>query len=61
VADAKTRSVDVAELNILVERMDNIITRAINLGLKQSDLAEMFESRLEKFADKPRKAGEENE
>ena len=61
VADAKIRSFDVAEINILVERMDNIITRAINLGLKHSDLAEMFESRLGKFADKPRKAGEENE
>jgi len=61
VADTKERSADVADINILVERMDNLITRAINLGLKQNDLAEMFESRLEKFSDKSRNSGEENE
>lgn len=61
VADSKTRSADAAEINILTERMDNIITRAINLGLKPDDLAEMFKSRMEKFADKKQKSGEENE
>jgi GntR family transcriptional regulator len=61
VADTKKRSADVADINILVERMDNLITRAINLGLKQNDLAEMFKSRLEKFSDKSRNSGEENE
>lgn len=61
VADTKTRSADATDVNILVERMDNVIARAINLGLKQNDLADMFQSRLEKFSDKPRSAGEENE
>ncbi len=61
VADTKNRSADAAEINVLTERMDNIITRAINLGLKQNDLADIFKSRLEKFGDKKRKSGEENE
>ena len=42
VADTKTRSADVADIHVLTERMDNIITRAINLGLNQNTLAEMF-------------------
>ena len=61
VADTKERSADAADINILVERMDSLITRAINLGLKQNDLAEMFKSRLEKFSDESRNSGEENE
>jgi len=61
VADTKTRSADVADIHVLTERMDNIITRAINLGLNQNALAEMFQSRLEKFDDKKNKSGEENE
>lgn len=61
VADTKIRSADIADMHVLTERIDNIITRAINLGLKQKELAEMFQSRLEKFADNPRNAGEENE
>ncbi len=61
VADTKERSADIADLNILGERMDNIITRAINLGLKQNDLIEMFKSRLEKYSKKNGKSGEEND
>jgi GntR family transcriptional regulator len=61
VAGSKTRSADAAEINILTERMDNIITRAINLGLKTDDLTDMFKSRLEKFGDKKHKSGEEND
>ena len=61
VADSKIRSADAADLNILAERIDNTITRAINLGLSHNELAELFQSRLEKFTDKPHQAGEENE
>ena len=61
VADIKTRSADAAEINVLTERMDNIIARAINLGLNRNDLSDIFKSRLEKFADKNHKSGEENE
>ena len=61
IADAKKRKTDIAEINFLNERIDNIITRAINLGLKQTDMAEMFKTRLKKFSDKTKKSGEENE
>lgn len=61
VADTRTRSADAAQINILTERMDNIIARAINLGLNRNDLADIFKSRLEKFADKKHESGEENE
>ncbi len=61
IADSRIRSADVSDLNILAERIDNTITRAINLGLDQNELVELFQSRLEKFVDKPRKTGEENE
>ena len=61
VADSKIRSADAADLNILAERIDNTITRAINLGLSHNELAELFQSRLEKFTDKPHQTGEENE
>jgi len=59
IADKKEKSTDIAEVNYLNERIDNIITRAINLGIKQKDISEMFNSRLEKFSDKPGKSGEE--
>lgn len=59
IADKNERSTDIAEVNYLNERIDNIITRAINLGLKSKDISEMFKSRLEKFSDKPGKSGEE--
>ena len=61
VADTKERSADIADLNILGERMDNIIARAINLGLKQDDLIDIFKSRLEKYSQKNGKSGEEND
>ncbi len=61
VADIKIRSADAAEINVLTERMDNIIARAINLGLNRNNLANIFKSRLEKFSDKNHKSGEENE
>ncbi|MBN2590844.1 MAG: GntR family transcriptional regulator [Sedimentisphaerales bacterium] len=61
IADKNERSTDIAEVNYLNERIDNIITRAINLGLKPKDISEMYKSRLEKFSDKPGKSGEENE
>ena len=61
VADTKERSADISDLSILGERMDNIITRAINIGLKQNDLVEMFKSRLEKYSKKNGNSGVEND
>lgn len=61
VADSKIRSADIADLNILAERIDNTITRAINLGIEPKELTELFQSRLGKFVRKSSKTGEENE
>ena len=61
VADNKQRTVEASDMNILVERIDNIISRAINLGLNQNSIADMFKSRLDKFYQKKRSSGEENE
>jgi GntR family transcriptional regulator len=50
VSDPQLRHADAAEINILAERMDTLITRAVNLGLDRSALVALFEKRLEKFA-----------
>jgi GntR family transcriptional regulator len=52
VSDPKLRRRDAADINILTERMDNVITRALNLGLESRDLMTMFQSRLAKFINK---------
>jgi GntR family transcriptional regulator len=50
VSDPKLRSGDAAEINLLAERMDTLIARAVNLGLDRSALLTLFEKRVEKFA-----------
>jgi len=57
IADRTERSIDISQMNILVERIDNIIARAINLGIKISDLAQIFQERLKKFNNQPRNSG----
>ena len=52
VSDPKLRKSDAADINILTERIDTIITRGLNLGLKEQDLTTMFKSRLAKFVNK---------
>ena len=52
ISDPKLRTTDAADINMLAERMDTIITRGINLGLKSGDLVAMFKDRLGKFANK---------
>ena len=52
VAHPKLSSADAGELNILTERMDNIITQGLNVGLKAGDIREMFNDRLKKFGGK---------
>jgi len=53
VADPKLRHADTGRLNILTERMDNIITQALNIGLGEHDIKRTFEDRLKKFGTKP--------
>ncbi len=50
VSDPALRQADAAQINILAERMDTLISRAVNLGLDRSALVALFEKRLEKFA-----------
>lgn len=52
VADPKLRHADAGRLNILVERMDNIITQAINIGLNEKEIRRTFENRLKNFGSK---------
>jgi GntR family transcriptional regulator len=52
VSDPKLRRRDAADINVLTERLDNIITRGLNLGLEGQDLMKMFQSRLAKFVNK---------
>ena len=49
VADPKLRRADAADINVLAERIDTLITRALNLGLKTQDLIEIFKARIDKF------------
>ena len=60
VSDPALRHTDAAEINLLAERMDTLITRAVNLGLDRSELTALFEKRLEKFADNLDKGRSEN-
>lgn len=56
VSDPKLRSRDAADINMLAERMDTLITRGLNLGLEARDLVAMFRDRIDKFV---RKQGSE--
>ena len=60
VSDPTLRHADAADINILAERMDTLITRAVNLGLDRSELVTLFEKRLEKFADRLDRGKQEN-
>ncbi len=55
VSDPKLRRTDAADINMLTERMDTLITRGLNLGLKAQDLISLFERRLAKFGNKSKK------
>jgi GntR family transcriptional regulator len=49
VADPKLRKADAADINILTERMDTLISRGLNLGLQAQQLNGIFKARIEKF------------
>ena len=49
ISDPKLRNSDAGQLNILTERMDNIITQALNIGLTSNDISRMVKARLTKF------------
>ena len=49
VADPALRGKDAADINMLADRMDGILSRGLNLGLESQDIIAMFKDRLEKF------------
>lgn len=60
VSDPALRQADGAQINTLAERMDTLISRAVNLGLDRSALVALFEKRLERFAGTLNKGEAEN-
>jgi GntR family transcriptional regulator len=50
VSDPKLRSADAADLNALTERIDTLIARGLNLGIKGGDLVGMFKERVSRFS-----------
>ena len=55
------RDRDAIQLSILAERIDNIITQGVNLGLSPSEITELFTSRLARFTPPQEKGTKENE
>jgi GntR family transcriptional regulator len=53
-SDPRLRDKDVRELNILNDRVDNIITQALNLGLSHEEIVELLRGRLSKFSSEER-------
>ena len=60
VSDPALRHADAAEINILAQRMDTLIARAVNLGLDRATLIALFEKRLEKFAERLDRGKQDN-
>lgn len=52
VSDPKLRRTDAADINILTERMDTLISRGLNLGIDGQGLIDIFRKRLERFVNK---------
>lgn len=50
VSDPRMRQHDAADLNLLTERMDTIIARALTLGLTAKAITSIFAQRLQRFA-----------
>ena len=54
-SDPRLRDKDVRELNILNDRVDNIITQGLNLGLSHEEIVELLRGRLSKFSSEKQK------
>ena len=55
VSDPKLRDRDAADINALGERIDNLLTRGINLGFNCDELLDIFKDRLAAFVQKDKK------
>ena len=49
IADPLLREHDASDLNTLTERMDNILTQAINMSMNRKQITKLFEKRLKRF------------
>jgi GntR family transcriptional regulator len=49
VTDPKLRDKDAGKLNLLAERIDNVLSQGLNLGLSADELRELFDLRLKNF------------
>jgi len=61
ISDPKLRRSDAADINILTERMDTLITRGLNLGLKANEIIEIFKNRTDKFVHKSKGESKKND
>ncbi len=61
VADPKLRDKDASQLNILNDRIDNIITGALNLGLSHEEILDLAKARLSRFDTTSKKGKNSNE
>jgi GntR family transcriptional regulator len=52
VSDPKLRNRDAADVSLLVERMDTLIARGLNLGIEPVQLTALFSERIERFISK---------
>jgi GntR family transcriptional regulator len=52
VSDPKLRNRDAADVSLLVERMDTLIARGLNLGIEPAQLTALFSERIERFITK---------
>lgn len=60
VIDPALRQKDAAQLHILAERMDTIITQSLNLGLSGQDIQRLLDQRMKKFKSKSAKTDNGN-
>ncbi len=56
VSDPRLRRTDATDVNILTDRMDNIIVRGLNLGLNDQDLTAMFKARIGRFVSESKRS-----
>jgi len=49
VSDPKLRHRDAGDLNLLTERMDTVIARALTLGLSPDEISSVFSERMQRF------------
>ena len=49
VSDPKLQDPDMQQLSILNDRLDNLISQAVNIGLTNKQIKELFENRLGQF------------